>query len=85
LKQKVNVAKTRTHKCQAQKEYNENREVKNNVRKDKRKWVEELATKEEIAAKTGNLMEISGTIKAVAKNRKDWQHSQSVRDTEWRM
>jgi hypothetical protein len=52
LKQKLNVAKT-TSNCQAQEEYEKNREIKNNFRKDKRKLVEELATKVENAAKIG--------------------------------
>jgi hypothetical protein len=85
LKRKLNVAET-TQKCQAQEEYNEkNRETKSNVMKDKRKWVEELATKAENAAKTGNLKDLCDTTKAVARNRKYWQRNQPVRDKDGRM
>ncbi|VDP88064.1 unnamed protein product [Schistosoma mattheei] len=52
----INNSRTRAEKFQAQAEYTEaNKQVKRNIRKDKKKYVEELATTAEKAAREGNM------------------------------
>ncbi|VDP51813.1 unnamed protein product, partial [Schistosoma curassoni] len=52
----VNNSQTRAEKVQAQAEYMEaNKQVKKSIRADKKKYVEELATTAEKAAREGNM------------------------------
>ncbi|VDO66486.1 unnamed protein product, partial [Schistosoma margrebowiei] len=63
----INNSRTRTEKVQAQAEYIEaNKQVKKSVRADKKKYVEELATTAEKAAREGNMEQLYNTTKKLA-------------------
>jgi hypothetical protein len=56
LKAKINAGKTRSEQANANKEYqSKNKEVKKIIRNDKRKYIEQLADKEQEAANLGNI------------------------------
>ncbi|CAH8550340.1 unnamed protein product [Schistosoma guineensis] len=60
----INNSRTRTKKVQAQAEYIEaNKQVKKSIRADKKKYVEELATTMEKAAREGNMRQLYDTTK----------------------
>ncbi|VDP33670.1 unnamed protein product, partial [Schistosoma margrebowiei] len=55
-KAEINTSRTRAEKAKAQAEYTEvNKQVKRSIRIDKRKYVEDLATTAEKAAREGNM------------------------------
>ncbi|XP_071578927.1 uncharacterized protein [Temnothorax nylanderi] len=59
LKIKLNSSKTRAQKAKTQAAYHEKvREVKREVRADRKKWVSNLAQEAEVAAKTENLRDL---------------------------
>ncbi|VDP27572.1 unnamed protein product [Schistosoma curassoni] len=60
----INTSRTRTEKAKAQAEYTEvNKQVKRSIRTDKRKYVEDLATTAEKAAREGNMRQLYDTTK----------------------
>ncbi|VDP38438.1 unnamed protein product [Schistosoma curassoni] len=60
----INNSRTRTEKVQAQAEYTEaNEQVKRSIRADRKKYVEELATTAEKAAREGNMKQLHDTTK----------------------
>ncbi|VDP42391.1 unnamed protein product [Schistosoma curassoni] len=65
----INNSRTRAEKVQAQAEYTEaNKQVKRSIRADKKKYVEELATTAEKAAREGNMKQLyDATKKLVGK------------------
>ncbi|VDP03559.1 unnamed protein product, partial [Schistosoma margrebowiei] len=63
----INNCRTRAEKVQAQAEYIEaNKQVKRSIRADKKKYVEELATTAEKAAREGNMKQLHDTAKKLA-------------------
>ncbi|VDO67429.1 unnamed protein product [Schistosoma margrebowiei] len=63
----INNSRTRAEKVQAQAEYIEaNKQVKRSIRADKKKYVEELATTAEKAAREGNMKQLHDTTKKLA-------------------
>ena len=55
----VNSSRTRAEKTKAQKEYAEaNKRTKQSIKADKRKYIEEMATEAEQAAKAGNMNDL---------------------------
>ncbi|VDO84442.1 unnamed protein product, partial [Schistosoma margrebowiei] len=63
----INNSRTRAKKVQAQAEYIEaNKQVKRSIRADKKKYVEELATTAEKAAREGNMKQLYDTTKKLA-------------------
>ncbi|VDP79546.1 unnamed protein product [Schistosoma mattheei] len=63
----INNSRTRTEKFQAQAEYIEaNKQVKRNIRADRKKYVEALATTAEKAAREGNMVQLYDTTKKLA-------------------
>ncbi|VDO72178.1 unnamed protein product [Schistosoma curassoni] len=69
-KAKINTSRTRAEKAKAQAEYTEvNKQVKRSIRTDKRKYVEDLATTVEKAARRGNMRQLYDTIKKHSGNR----------------
>ncbi|VDO83169.1 unnamed protein product [Schistosoma margrebowiei] len=63
----INNSRTRTEKVQAQAEYIEaNKQVKKSIRANKYKYVEELATTMEKAAREGNMKQLSDTTKKLS-------------------
>ncbi|VDP50554.1 unnamed protein product [Schistosoma margrebowiei] len=63
----INNSRTRAEKVQAQAEYIEaNKQVKKSIRADKKKYVEELATTAEKAAREGNMKQLYDTTKKLA-------------------
>lgn len=67
LKEKVNIAKTRSEKAAAVKEYNHcHKEVRKNIKKDKRSQVERLAKEAELAASQRNMKELYNITRKLA-------------------
>ncbi|VDO58847.1 unnamed protein product [Schistosoma margrebowiei] len=63
----INNSRTRAEKVQAQVEYIEaNKQVKKSIRLDKKKYVEELTTTAEKAAREGNMKQLYDTTKKLA-------------------
>ncbi|CAH8469021.1 unnamed protein product [Schistosoma curassoni] len=63
----INNSRTRAEKVQAQAEYIEaNKQVKRSIRADKKKYVEELATTAEKAAREGNMKQLYDTTKKLS-------------------
>ncbi|VDO78795.1 unnamed protein product [Schistosoma margrebowiei] len=63
----INNSRTRAEKVQAQAEYTEaNKQVKRSIRTDKKKYVEELATTAEKAAREGNMKQLYDTTKKLS-------------------
>ncbi|VDP38292.1 unnamed protein product [Schistosoma curassoni] len=63
----INNSRTRAKKVQAQAEYTEvNKQVKKSIRSNKKKYVEELATTTEKAAREGNMRQLYDTTKKLA-------------------
>ncbi|VDP40305.1 unnamed protein product [Schistosoma margrebowiei] len=63
----INNSRTRAEKVQAQAEYIEaNKQVKRSIRADKKKYVEELVTAAEKAAREGNMKQLYDTTKKQA-------------------
>ncbi|VDP54182.1 unnamed protein product, partial [Schistosoma margrebowiei] len=63
----INNSRTRAEKVQAQAEYIEaNKQVKRSIGADKKKYVEELATMAEKAAREGNMKQLQDTTKKLA-------------------
>ncbi|CAI2729894.1 unnamed protein product [Schistosoma spindalis] len=63
----INNSRTRAEKVQAQAEYIEaNKQVKKSIRADKQKYVEELATTAEKAAREGSMKQLYDTTKKLA-------------------
>ncbi|VDP35360.1 unnamed protein product [Schistosoma margrebowiei] len=63
----INNSRTRAEKVQAQAEYIEaNKQVKRSIRADKKKYVEELATTAEKAAREGNMKQLHERTKKIA-------------------
>ncbi|VDO59287.1 unnamed protein product [Schistosoma margrebowiei] len=63
----INNSRTRTEKVQAQAEYiKSNKQVKKSVRADKKKYVEELATTAEKAARERNMKQLHDTTKKLS-------------------
>jgi hypothetical protein len=59
IKAKLISCKTRHKISQLEKDYKENdKEIKRNVRSDKRKWINDMAAQPEKAAQEGNLKEM---------------------------
>ncbi|VDO97548.1 unnamed protein product, partial [Schistosoma curassoni] len=66
-KTEINNSRTRTEKVRAQAEYIEaNKQVKKSIRADKKKYVEELATTAEKAAREENMKQLHNTTKKLA-------------------
>ncbi|VDP31497.1 unnamed protein product [Schistosoma curassoni] len=79
----INNSRTRAEKVQAQAEYIEaNKQVKRSIRTDKKKYVEELATTAEKAAREGNMKQLYDTTKKLA--RKYSKPERPVKDKEGR-
>ncbi|CAH8626502.1 unnamed protein product [Schistosoma haematobium] len=67
----INTSRTRAEKAKAQAEYTEiNKQVKRSIRTDKRKYVEDLATTAEKAAREGNMRKLYDTTKKLSGNRR---------------
>ncbi|VDO63155.1 unnamed protein product [Schistosoma margrebowiei] len=67
----INTSRTRAEKAKAQAEYTEvNKQVKKCIRTDKRKYVEDLATTAEKAAREGNMRQLYDTTKKLSENRR---------------
>ncbi|VDP35718.1 unnamed protein product, partial [Schistosoma margrebowiei] len=65
----INTSRTRAEKAKAQAEYTEvNKQVKRSIRTDKRKYVEDLATTVEKAAREGNMRQLYDTTKNLSGN-----------------
>ncbi|VDP55626.1 unnamed protein product [Schistosoma mattheei] len=65
----INTSRTRAEKAKAQAEYAEvNKQVKRSIGTDKRKYVEDLATKAEKAAREGNMRQLYDTTKKLSGN-----------------
>ncbi|VDP07517.1 unnamed protein product [Schistosoma mattheei] len=65
----INTSRTRAEKAKAQTEYTEvNKQVKRSIRIDKRKYLEDLATKAEKAAREGNMRELYDITKKLSGN-----------------
>ncbi|VDP16563.1 unnamed protein product [Schistosoma margrebowiei] len=65
----INTSRTRAEKAEAQAEYTEvNEQVKRSIRTDKRKYVEDLATTAEKAAREGNMRQQYNTTKKLSGN-----------------
>ncbi|VDP26305.1 unnamed protein product [Schistosoma margrebowiei] len=63
----INNSRTRAEKVQPQAEYTEaNKQVKRSIRTDKKKYVEELATTAEKAAREGNMKQLYYTTKKLS-------------------
>ncbi|VDO97532.1 unnamed protein product [Schistosoma margrebowiei] len=63
----INNSRTRAEKVQGQTEYTEaNKQVKRSIRADKKKYVEELATTAEKAAREGNMKQLYDTTKKLS-------------------
>ncbi|VDP42878.1 unnamed protein product [Schistosoma margrebowiei] len=63
----INNSRTRAEKVQGQAEYTKaNKQVKRSIRADKKKYVEELATTAEKAAREGNMEQLHDTLKKLA-------------------
>ncbi|VDP25230.1 unnamed protein product [Schistosoma margrebowiei] len=63
----INNSRTQAEKVQAQAEYTEaNKQVKRSIRADKKKYVEELATTAEKAAREGNMKQLYDTTKKLS-------------------
>ncbi|VDO85409.1 unnamed protein product [Schistosoma margrebowiei] len=63
----INSSRTRAEKFQAQAEYIEaNKQMKRSIRADKKKYVEELATTAEKAAREGNMKQLHYTTKKLS-------------------
>ena len=63
----VNNSRTRAQKAKAQKEYNDaHRAVKQNVRNDKKSYIESLADDAEQASRTGNLQDLYSVIRKIS-------------------
>ncbi|VDP36481.1 unnamed protein product [Schistosoma margrebowiei] len=63
----INNSRTQAEKFQAQAEYIEaNKQVKRSIRADKKKYVEELATMAEKAAREGNMKQLHDTTKKLS-------------------
>ncbi|VDP70495.1 unnamed protein product [Schistosoma curassoni] len=70
-KTEINTSRTRAEKAKAQAEYTEtNKQVKRSIRTDKRKYVEDLATTAEKAAREGNMRQLYDTTKKLSGNRR---------------
>ncbi|VDP56153.1 unnamed protein product [Schistosoma margrebowiei] len=66
----INTSRTRAEKVKAKAEYTEvNKQVKRSIRIDKRKYVEDLATTAEKAAREGNMRQLYDTTKKLSGNR----------------
>ncbi|VDO92835.1 unnamed protein product [Schistosoma mattheei] len=62
----INSSRTRAEKVQAQAEYTEaNKKVKRSIRAHKKKYVEELATTAEKAAREGNMKQLYDTTNRI--------------------
>ncbi|VDP04261.1 unnamed protein product [Schistosoma margrebowiei] len=67
----INTSRTRAEKAKAQAEYTEvNKQVKRSIRIDKRKYVEDLATTVEKAAREGNLRQLYDVTKKLSRYRR---------------
>ncbi|CAH8515410.1 unnamed protein product [Schistosoma haematobium] len=67
----INTSQTRAEKAKAQAEYTKvNKQVKRSIRTDKRKYVEDLATTAEKAAREGNMRQLYDTTKKLSGNRR---------------
>ncbi|VDO66446.1 unnamed protein product [Schistosoma margrebowiei] len=65
----INTSRTRAEKAKAQAEYTVvNKQVKKSIRTDKRKYVEDLATTAEKAAREGNMRQLFDTTKKLSGN-----------------
>ncbi|VDO94548.1 unnamed protein product [Schistosoma margrebowiei] len=63
----INNSRTQAEKVQAQAEYTEaNKQVKRSIRADMKKYVEELATTAEKAAREGNMKQLHDTTKKLS-------------------
>ncbi|VDP57228.1 unnamed protein product [Schistosoma mattheei] len=63
----INISRTRAEKVQARAEYIEvNKKVRKSIRADKKKYVEELATTAEKAARKGNMKQPYDTTKKLS-------------------
>ncbi|VDP41498.1 unnamed protein product [Schistosoma margrebowiei] len=68
-KEAINTSRTRAEKAKAQAEYTVvNKQVKRSIRTDKRKYVEDLATTTEKAAREGNMRQLYDTTKKLSGN-----------------
>ncbi|VDP82029.1 unnamed protein product [Schistosoma curassoni] len=67
----TNTSRTRAQKAKAQAEYAEvSKQVKRSIRTDKRKYVEDLATTAEKAAREGNMRQLYDTTKKLSGNQR---------------
>ncbi|VDP81502.1 unnamed protein product, partial [Schistosoma curassoni] len=67
----INTSRTRAEITKAQAEYTEvNKRVKRSIRTNKRKYVEDLATMAEKAAREGNMRQLYDTTKKLSGNRR---------------
>ncbi|VDP41730.1 unnamed protein product [Schistosoma curassoni] len=67
----INTSRTRAENAKAQAEYTEvNKQAKRSIRTDKRKYVVDLATTAEKAAREGNMRQLHDTTKKLSGNRR---------------
>ncbi|VDP43946.1 unnamed protein product [Schistosoma margrebowiei] len=67
----ISTSRTRAEKVKAHAEYTEvNKQMKSSIRTDKRKYVEDLATTAEKAAREGNMRQLYDTTKKLSGNRR---------------
>ncbi|VDP59535.1 unnamed protein product [Schistosoma mattheei] len=72
----INTSRTRAEKAKAQAEYTDvNKQVKRSIRTDKRKYVEDLTTTAENAAREGNMRELYDTTKILSGNHRKPERS----------
>ncbi|VDP36275.1 unnamed protein product [Schistosoma margrebowiei] len=70
-KAEINISRTRAEKAKAQAEYaEENKQVKRSTRTDKSKYVENLATTAEKAARERNMRQLHNITKKLSGNRR---------------
>ena len=83
-KENLNRARTRLQKERAHAEYTEaNKDVKKSVRKDKRKFIDDLAKEAEAAAKQHNMKTLYDTTKKLSRTFKATNHQ--IRDLNGRL
>ncbi|VDO55038.1 unnamed protein product [Schistosoma margrebowiei] len=68
----INTSRTKAEKAKAQAEYTVvNKQVKKSIRTDKRKYVKDLATTAQKAAREGNMRQLYDTTKKLSGNRRN--------------
>ncbi|CAH8567532.1 unnamed protein product [Schistosoma intercalatum] len=79
----INTSRTRAEKAKAQAEYTEvNKQVKRSIRTNKRKYVEDLATTAEKAAREGNMRQLYDITKKLSGNRRKPERPVKIKEGE---